>query len=63
MKNMSLPARFNNAGITTRLFSRANHNLKKAFNPAKYPDIDWPRRIDECYEVVARWVDHTVGGR
>jgi hypothetical protein len=41
-KNMALLAGFNNARITTGLFPRADHNLKKAFNPTKYPDIDWP---------------------
>jgi hypothetical protein len=59
-KNMALLAGFNNARITTGLFPRADHNLKKAFNPTKYPDIDWPRRIDACYEFVAQWLGNNV---
>lgn len=60
-KNMSLLAGFKDVPVTTRLFPRATHNLKKAFNPSKYPDIDWPRRVDECDGVVARWVARHVG--
>ncbi len=59
-KNVSLLSGFDNPRITTKLFPRANHALKKAFNPAKYPDIDWPRRIDAPYECVAQWLGDTV---
>jgi dienelactone hydrolase len=62
-KNMSLLAGFDNPRITTKLFPRASHALKKAFNPATYPDIDWPRRIDASYEVVAQWIGQNILGR
>jgi hypothetical protein len=60
---MSLLAGFDNPRITTKLFPRSSHALKKAFNPAKYPDIDWPRRVDASYEVVAQWIGHNILGR
>ena len=59
-KNQALLASVGNTRLTTRLFARADHNLKKAFNPAKYPDIDWPRRIDAAYDAVAQWVATNV---
>jgi len=44
-KNESILKSFHNRNIETKMFVRAGHNLKKAFNPRKYPDYDWPRAI------------------
>jgi uncharacterized protein len=60
VKNLSLLAGLGGARVTTKLFPRADHNLKKAFNPVKYPDIDWPRRIDASYEFVTQWLNANV---
>ncbi len=60
VKNVSLLSGLNNPRITTKLFPRANHALKKAVNPAEHPDVDWPRRIDASYEVVAQWIGSNV---
>ena len=60
VRNLSLLAGFGNPHLTTKTFPRADHNLKKAFNPAKYPDIDWPRRVDAAYDFVAQWLAANV---
>lgn len=46
---------FKNGHITTRLFPRAGHNLKRAFNPAKYPDLDFPRGIQDVFDAIREW--------
>jgi esterase/lipase len=56
-KNAKALAKLNNPKITIRSFGRANHNMKKTFNPAKYPDFDWPRVADGYLEFVKEWIE------
>lgn len=59
--NEAMIRSFKNSSIETKVFSRANHSLKRAFNPAKDPDIDWPRAIDGYLNFVRNWVAREVG--
>jgi uncharacterized protein len=47
---------FGNTKITIKKFPRANHALKKTFNPAKYPDFDWPRITDGYLDYIEKWI-------
>ena len=60
VRNDSVIRSLNNKNITTVLFPKANHNLKKSFNPAKYPDFDWPRSIPECTLETKQWLTQEV---
>lgn len=56
-KNAKAIADLHNPKITVRQFARANHEMKKSFNPAKYPDFDWPRVADGYLESVKDWLE------
>jgi len=60
VKNESITKNFKNGNIKTKMFSRAGHNLKKAFNPGKYPDSDWPRVIPEYLDFVKEWLEKEI---
>ncbi len=59
-KNENTISGFNNAKITVKSFPRANHAMKKTFNPVKYPDFDWPRITEGYLEYVEKWVADEV---
>ena len=59
-KNAKTIADLHNPKITIRQFARANHEMKKSFNPAKYPDFDWPRVADGYLAAVREWVEDAV---
>jgi dienelactone hydrolase len=59
-KNESIIKRFNKVNIETKMFSRASHNLKKAFNPRKYPDFDWPRAVPEYLDFMKKWLEKEI---
>ena len=56
LKNEAILKSLNNKNIEIKLFPRANHNLKKSFNPIKYPDFDWPRVTDGYLNFVEKWL-------
>lgn len=60
IKNESILKNLNNPKIEIKLFPRANHALKKAFNPVKYPDFDWPRVIEGYTDFVGKWVENEI---
>lgn len=60
LKNNSIIKSLNNNKIETKIFSRANHIIKKTFNPTKYPDFDWPRVKDGYLEFVENWVENEI---
>lgn len=60
LKNESILKRLNNPKIEIKLFPRANHALKKTFNPAKYHDLDWPRVIEGYTDYVKKWIKNEV---
>jgi uncharacterized protein len=60
-KNDSIINSLKNNKIETKIFSGANHMLKKTFNPRKYPDFDWPRMKEGYMEFVKNWVERKVG--
>ena len=49
---------FENTKITIKKFARANHAMKKTFNPAKYPDFDWPRITEGYLKYVEKWIEN-----
>jgi len=51
---------FENTKITVKKFPRANHTMKKTFNPAKYPDFDWPRITEGYLEYVEKWIENEI---
>ena len=57
LKNEAVLKSLNNKKIETKLFPRSNHNLKKSFNPIKYPDFDWPRVTDGYLNFVEKWLE------
>jgi uncharacterized protein len=59
-KNDSIIKSINNNKIETKIFRRANHIMKKAFNPIKYPDFDWPRETDGYLDFVREWIDKEI---
>jgi esterase/lipase len=60
IRNKTLIEAFNNKKIEIKMFSRANHIMKKSFNPVKYPDFDWPRVIDGYLDFVGNWVEKKI---
>jgi len=56
IKNSAVLKSINNKGIEIKSFPQANHALKKTFNPAKYPDFDWPRIKEGYLEYVEKWI-------
>ncbi|NCA85652.1 MAG: alpha/beta fold hydrolase [Clostridia bacterium] len=59
-KNAKTLADLHNPKITLRQFAWANHEMKKTFNPAKYPDFDWPRVADGYLAAVREWIEENV---
>jgi len=51
---------FRNPKITIKTFHRANHAMKKSFNPAKYPDFDWPRITDGYLKYLGNWIENEI---
>lgn len=51
---------FKNTKIIIKKFPRANHAMKKTFNPAKYPDFDWPRITDGYLEYIEKWIKDEI---
>lgn len=63
MKNRTALESYGNGHIATKLFPRAGHNLKRVFNPAKYPDLDFARRLPEVFDATGVWAKAVVGTR
>jgi hypothetical protein len=59
-KNENALVGFRNVEITIKKFPRANHALKKTFNPVKYPDFDWPRITEGYLEYIEKWVGDEI---
>jgi hypothetical protein len=57
-KNESSIIGFNNPKIIVKKFTRANHAMKKTFNPAKYPDFDWPRITEGYLDYIEKWIKY-----
>ena len=60
VQNGAIIKSFNNKKIEMKLFPRANHSLKKVFDPVKYPDFDWPRIIDGYKDFVNNWIENVI---
>ncbi len=45
-----------NDNIVVKLFPRANHHLKKSFNPTIDNEFDWPRLTEGYSEIVKNWI-------
>ncbi len=60
LRNNQILTDFRNSNIEIKLFPRTNHAMKKAFNPAKYPDMDWPRVTAGYLDFAKEWVDREV---
>ena len=51
---------FLNTKIIVKKFPRANHAMKKTFNPAKYPDFDWPRITEGYLDYIEEWIKDEI---
>ncbi|WP_158864030.1 alpha/beta hydrolase family protein [Maribellus comscasis] len=51
---------FNNDNVIVKLFPRANHHLKKTFNPRVDSEFDWPRITEGYSELVKNWIQKEV---
>lgn len=51
---------FMNTKIIVKKFPRANHAMKKTFNPAKYPDFDWPRITEGYLDYIEEWIKDEI---
>lgn len=63
IKNRAALESTGNGHITTNLFPRAGHNLRRAFNPAKYPDMDFPRGLPEVFDATRQWIKAVTTAR
>lgn len=59
-RNLELINKIGNENISAKMFHRADHGLKKTFNPQKYPDFDWPRRVEGCNAFIENWLKNTI---
>jgi uncharacterized protein len=59
-KNESSITGFNNPKIIVKKFTRANHAMKKTFNPAKYPYFDWPRITEGYLDYIEKWIKDEI---
>ncbi|MBS4014490.1 MAG: alpha/beta fold hydrolase [Bacteroidetes bacterium] len=59
-KNNSILKSLNKENIEIKLFPKANHNLKKTFNPTIDTEFDWPRIIEGYSDYVEKWIKSEV---
>lgn len=59
-KNFSILESINNDNIEIKLFSKANHLLKKSFDPTLDAEFDFPRIIEGYSDYVDKWIKNEV---
>jgi pimeloyl-ACP methyl ester carboxylesterase len=59
-RNISILKSLNNENIEIKLFPKANHNLKKSFNPTIDTEFDWPRIIEGYTDYVEKWIKSEI---
>lgn len=59
-RNFSILEGINNENIEIKLFPRANHVLKKSFNPVIDTEFDFPRIIEGYTENVEKWIEEEL---
>jgi dienelactone hydrolase len=59
-RNYSILKSFNKENFEIKLFPRANHHLKKTFNPAIDEEFDWPRLIEGYSDYVEKWIKNEM---
>lgn len=55
-KNNSILKSLNKGNIDISIFPKANHDLKKVFNPTTDTEFDWPRIIEGYSDYVEKWI-------
>jgi esterase/lipase len=59
-RNFLILESINNHNIETKLFSKANHVLKKSFDPTLDAEFDFPRIIEGYTEYVEKWIKSII---
>jgi esterase/lipase len=59
-RNFSILESINNENIEIKLFPKANHVLKKLFNPTLDTEFDFPRIIEGYTEYVEKWIKSEI---
>jgi len=60
IKNVNTLNSFNNNKIETKLFSGANHKLKKTVNFKDFSEFDFPRAKEGYTEYVEKWIKSVI---
>lgn len=59
-RNILILKSLNNENLELKLFPRANHVLKKSFNPSIDTEFDFPRIIEGYTEYVEKWIEEEL---
>lgn len=59
-RNVSILKSLNNKNIDMKLFSKANHVLKKSFDPTIDTEFDFPRIIEGYTDYVEKWIKNEI---
>lgn len=59
-KNLSILKSLNNENIDMKLFPKANHVLKRSFNPTIDTEFDFPRIIEGYTDYVEKWMKNEI---
>ena len=59
-RNMSTLRNLNNGNIDMKLFPKANHVLKKSFDPTNDTEFDFPRIIEGYTDYVENWIKSEI---
>jgi len=59
-RNISILKSLNNENIESKLFPKANHILKKSFNPDIDAEFDFPRVIEGYTDTVEKWIKSEI---
>jgi len=62
-RNTSILKNLNNENIEIILFPKANHVLKKSFDPAVDTEFDFPRLTEGYSEKVEKWIEKEIAKR
>lgn len=59
-KNNSILESLNKENFDIKIFPKANHDLKKIFNPTTDTEFDWPRIIDGYSDYIEKWIKSEI---
>ncbi len=59
-RNVSILKSLNNETIDMKLFPKANHVLKKSFDPTKDTEFDFPRITEGYTDYIEKWIKNEI---